>query len=63
MVTENLEAALRLLHQYNDLDDPFPWVDAMCMYLDRSRTNYLRNLSFKPQVGDGLEYWPDPFRP
>lgn len=44
-VTANLECALR--HLRHSLDAKMLWVDALCVFFDRYRTGYCRNLRFE----------------
>jgi hypothetical protein len=45
-VTQNLEEALRAFRLQSEFQSGFKiWVDAICLYVDRYRTKYRRNLS------------------
>ena len=47
-ITANLEIALRYLRLTDE--KRILWVDATCIYLDRSRMNYLKSVTLIPQL-------------
>ncbi|KUJ08012.1 uncharacterized protein LY89DRAFT_691320 [Mollisia scopiformis] len=53
-LTRNLDTALRHL-RYRDSARAL-WVDAICIYFDRSPTEYRRNLRFGPLFSEGFRF-------
>jgi len=51
-ITTNLYAALTRLREKGD--SKWIWIDALCIYQDRHRTKYRRNLRFEPLFREGV---------
>lgn len=59
LITKNLPRAPKAL-RYEHFSRTL-WVDAVCIYLDRYRTKYCRNLTFAPLICEGFGFciYPD----
>jgi hypothetical protein len=57
-ITRNLHSALTTFRLENAAR--YLWVDAVCIYPDRSRIRHLINLRFKPLFCEGLIYNQEP---
>jgi hypothetical protein len=53
LVTENLQLALWRLRLRSQ--SIFLWIDAICLYSDRSRMKHCRNLRFEPPFCEGVD--------
>ena len=53
-VTRNLESALRHLRHHEK--SRILWVDAICIYSDRTAMKHLGNLKFVPQFSEGFDF-------